>query len=105
MMGQPDEPENYHTLVYTLTATGSADDQVTHLDLTQDGNESEEQAEQFSQTLAGACSTASRPRSKADHHRWLGSSLCARLETWWPEPGRDSAHSLRGLETACCATS
>ena len=22
MMGQPDEPENYHTLVYTLTATG-----------------------------------------------------------------------------------
>ncbi len=49
MMGQPDEPENYHTLVYTLTRTGPADDQVTHLDLTQDGNESEEQAEQFSQ--------------------------------------------------------
>jgi uncharacterized protein YndB with AHSA1/START domain len=49
MMGQPDEPENYHTLVYTLTATGSGDDQVTHLDLTQDGNESAEQAEQFSQ--------------------------------------------------------
>ena len=49
MMGQPDEPENYHTLVYTLTATGSGDDQVTHLDLTQDGNESDEQAEQFSQ--------------------------------------------------------
>ena len=48
MMGQPDEPENYHTVVYTLTATGSDDDQVTHLDLTQDGNESEEQSEQFS---------------------------------------------------------
>jgi uncharacterized protein YndB with AHSA1/START domain len=48
MMGQPDEPENYHTLVYTLTATGPADDQVTHLDLKQDGNESDEQAEQFS---------------------------------------------------------
>ena len=45
-MGQPDEPENYHTLVYTLTAT---DRRGTHLDLTQDGNESEEQAEQFSQ--------------------------------------------------------
>ena len=25
MMGQPDEPENYHTLVYTLTATGPPD--------------------------------------------------------------------------------
>jgi len=45
MMGQPDEPENYHTLVYTLTAN----DDGTHLELTQDGNESEEQAEQFSQ--------------------------------------------------------
>ena len=42
-MGQPDEPENYHTLVYTLTATDSG----THLELTQDGNESDEQAEQF----------------------------------------------------------
>ena len=37
MMGQPDEPENYHTLVYTLTADGR---DGTHLDLTQDGNES-----------------------------------------------------------------
>ena len=45
MMGQPDEPENYHTLVYTLTADGDG----TRLELTQDGNESEEQAEQFSQ--------------------------------------------------------
>ena len=44
MMGQPDEPENYHTLVYTLTASGDG----THLELTQDGNESAEQAEQFS---------------------------------------------------------
>jgi len=44
MMGQPDEPENYHTLVYTLTADGDS----TRLELTQDGNESEEQAEQFS---------------------------------------------------------
>ncbi len=49
MMGQPDEPENYHTLVYTLTADGSGDDQVTRLELTQDGNESQEQADQFSQ--------------------------------------------------------
>jgi uncharacterized protein YndB with AHSA1/START domain len=46
MMGKPDEPESYHTLVYTLTAT----DAGTHLALTQDGNESEEQAEQFSQS-------------------------------------------------------
>ena len=45
MMGQPDEPASYHTLVYTLTAT----DAGTHLELTQDGCESEEQAEQFSQ--------------------------------------------------------
>ena len=45
MMGQPDEPDNYHTLVYTLTAS----DEGTHLEMTQDGNESEEQAEQFSQ--------------------------------------------------------
>jgi uncharacterized protein YndB with AHSA1/START domain len=44
MMGQPDEPENYHTLVYTLTESGDG----TRLELTQDGNESEEQAEQFS---------------------------------------------------------
>ena len=46
VMGQPDEPASYHTLVYTLTAA----DQGTHLELTQDGNESEEQAEQFSQS-------------------------------------------------------
>ena len=44
MMGQPDEPESYHTLVYTLTPS----DAGTRLELTQDGNESEEQAEQFS---------------------------------------------------------
>ena len=45
MMGQPDAPENYHTLVYTLTASGDH----THLELTQDGCDSEEQAEQFTQ--------------------------------------------------------
>jgi uncharacterized protein YndB with AHSA1/START domain len=45
MMGQPDAPENYHTLVYTLTASGGG----THLQLTQDGCDSEEQAAQFSQ--------------------------------------------------------
>lgn len=44
IIGQPDEPENYHTLVYTLTPADSG----THLALTQDGNNSEEQAEQFS---------------------------------------------------------
>jgi uncharacterized protein YndB with AHSA1/START domain len=50
MMGQPDEPESYHTLVYTLTASG---DDATSLELTQDGNDSEEQAEQFSQNWQG----------------------------------------------------
>ena len=49
MMGQPDDPENYHTLVYTLTAEGDG----THLELTQDGNDSEEQAEQFSANWQG----------------------------------------------------
>jgi uncharacterized protein YndB with AHSA1/START domain len=45
LMGQPDEPDSYHTLVYTLTASGDG----TRLELTQDGNDSEEQADQFSQ--------------------------------------------------------
>jgi uncharacterized protein YndB with AHSA1/START domain len=49
LMGQPDEPESYHTLVYRLTAT----DDGTRLELTQDGNESEEQAEQFGQNWQG----------------------------------------------------
>jgi uncharacterized protein YndB with AHSA1/START domain len=49
MMGQPDEPENYHTLVYTLTSTGDG----TRLELTQDGCDSEEQAAQFSQNWQG----------------------------------------------------
>jgi uncharacterized protein YndB with AHSA1/START domain len=44
LMGQPDEPDNYHTLVYTLAADGDR----THLRLTQDGCDSEAQAEQFS---------------------------------------------------------
>ena len=46
MMGEPDAPENYHTLVYTLTS----DDGGTHLELTQDGCTDQEQADQFSQT-------------------------------------------------------
>ena len=49
MMGQPDVPESYHTLVYTVTESGDG----THLTLTQDGNESEEQAAQFSQNWQG----------------------------------------------------
>ena len=44
MMGQPDKPENYHTLVYTLTPSGEG----TTVELTQDGCDTEEQAEQFS---------------------------------------------------------
>ena len=58
VMGRPDEPENYHTLVYTLTGTEGG----THVELTQDGCDSEEQAEQFSanwqQMLDGLKATA-----------------------------------------------
>ena len=49
LMGQPDEPESYHTLVYTLTASGER----TRLELTQGGCDSEEQAAQFSQNWQG----------------------------------------------------
>jgi len=45
MGGQPDEPENYHHLDYRLASEGDG----TSITLEQDGNESEEQAEQFSQ--------------------------------------------------------
>jgi len=45
LSGQPDEPASYHTIVYKLTAI----DAGTHVKLTQDGNESQEQADQFSQ--------------------------------------------------------
>ena len=47
--GKEDAPENYHTLVYTLTPDG----ETTRLELTQDGNESQEQADQFSQNWQG----------------------------------------------------
>jgi uncharacterized protein YndB with AHSA1/START domain len=49
LMGQADAPENYHTIVYTL----SGGDGPTTLALTQDGNDSAEQAEQFSATWQG----------------------------------------------------
>jgi uncharacterized protein YndB with AHSA1/START domain len=49
LMGQPDEPQSYHTLVYTLTPSGVG----THLALTQDGCDSEEQAAQFSENWQG----------------------------------------------------
>ncbi|TDW15724.1 SRPBCC family protein [Kribbella kalugense] len=39
LTGQPDVPENYHTLTYELTGTDE-----THLKLTQDNNGSEEEA-------------------------------------------------------------
>lgn len=45
LMGQPDEPESYRTLVYTLTVSGDR----TRLELVQDGCDSEEQAARFSQ--------------------------------------------------------
>ncbi|HEX4221973.1 MAG TPA: SRPBCC domain-containing protein [Pseudonocardiaceae bacterium] len=44
LMGQDDKPENYHTLVYTLTADGD----VTRLAMTQDNCADATQAEQFS---------------------------------------------------------
>ncbi|MDX6357735.1 MAG: hypothetical protein QOH37_789 [Nocardioidaceae bacterium] len=43
MGGQPDEPESYHQLDYRLEPS----DAGTRLTLDQDGNDSEEQAEQF----------------------------------------------------------
>jgi uncharacterized protein YndB with AHSA1/START domain len=44
LMGQPDEPDNYHTVTYDLAPQGNG----TEVSLRQDGNESAEQAEQFS---------------------------------------------------------
>jgi uncharacterized protein YndB with AHSA1/START domain len=46
LMGQEDRPENYHTVTWTLTPTR---DGRTTVALEQDGNDSQEQAEQFSQ--------------------------------------------------------
>lgn len=43
--GQPDVPENYHTLTYQLTGSGSS----THVSLSQDNNASEEEAEHSKQ--------------------------------------------------------
>ena len=40
LTGQPDVPENYHTLTYTLDGDGTS----THLKLTQDNNGSEDEA-------------------------------------------------------------
>ena len=50
LMGQEDRPENYHTVTYTLTPTR---DGRTTLALEQDGNDSQEQADQFSQGWQG----------------------------------------------------
>ncbi|KRB43239.1 MULTISPECIES: SRPBCC domain-containing protein [unclassified Terrabacter] len=50
LMGQEDRPENYHTVTYTLTPTR---DGRTTLALEQDGNDSQEQADQFSQSWQG----------------------------------------------------
>jgi uncharacterized protein YndB with AHSA1/START domain len=41
LSGQPDEPENYHTLTYELTGDGNR----THLKLSQDNNGSQEEAD------------------------------------------------------------
>ena len=49
LMGHDDVPENYHTVTYDLAPSGDG----TTVRLTQDGCESEEQAEQFSQNWQG----------------------------------------------------
>ena len=49
LMGGADLPENYHTIVYEL----AGDDGTTTVSLTQDGNDSAEQAEQFSANWQG----------------------------------------------------
>lgn len=41
LTGQPDEPENYHTLTYTVDERGGS----THVSLSQDNNGSEAEAE------------------------------------------------------------
>ena len=46
LMGQEDRPENYHTVTYALEGDDGGPTTVT---LEQDGNDSAEQAEQFSQ--------------------------------------------------------
>lgn len=48
LMGEADVPENYHTIVYELSGDGP-----TTVALTQDGNDSAEQAEQFSANWQG----------------------------------------------------
>ena len=56
MMGQPDEPENYHTLVYTLTADGRR-----HPPRADPGRQRERRSRPSSSARTGrACSTASR---------------------------------------------
>jgi uncharacterized protein YndB with AHSA1/START domain len=49
MTGQPDEPDSYHTLDYRLESTEAG----TRVTLDQDGNDSEEQAEQFATNWQG----------------------------------------------------
>ena len=73
MMGQPDEPENYHTLVYTLTPDGE------HPPRAHPGRQREPGAGRPVQPeLAGACSTGSRPRSRtaAEERRRSRASHC-----------------------------
>lgn len=48
MTGQPDVPENYHTLTYRL----DEHDGTTHVSLTQDNNRDEDEAQRFSATWA-----------------------------------------------------
>lgn len=61
LMGQEDQPESYHRVRYTLTADG----EITHVSLTQDGCADQAQAEQFSrnwQTMLDAL------KAQIEHH-------------------------------------
>ena len=49
LMGAADAPENYHTVTYQLSSHGDG----TTVELTQDGNDSAEQARQFSANWQG----------------------------------------------------
>ena len=67
LSGEPDAPENYHTLVYEL----EEDDGKTHVSLSQDNNASEEAAEHSGPT-GRRCSPGSRRSSRATRSTLLG---------------------------------
>lgn len=65
LSGTPDEPESYHTLDYRLSATEAG----TRLTLAQDGNDSEEQAEQFAANWQGMLDQVKKYVEEGRGHR------------------------------------